>query len=1427
MRRHHPTLFPHVEVDGVEDGVDDDDWNVGTLSRPFPQNRSLSSTGSLRSSFRSQHHYTTPLQPPPLSIPQTPSYVPKYSDLYAQFMQRYRSAGPGEQDDPRNDPDSHYFHRGLGQLVDAGDSDDEDLAHVPLGPGDAAFDRVAGLLADADITASPSVQKDGEPPREHWIAWLNSVLSGNVLKSEKTRIAMALENSVDETNNPHVHIWLAIRAKFHSRDIEDEKKILEERRLRYVDPLIHDINTFAATPAADGGDDSSSALNDVLRLNHRLDIAMSLYPNLKAMQLDRPAAADPAFMTRVDALNTWSTLITSLRAHITRLQRWTGSEKLDVNQPYTSAEMPIGTSNGGEITDGISFVERVLKEESMQRTFEEGSLVVTHALIGSARHAQITYAELFSTMRLPTFERELIPLLSFPTRLTQACLRVRLDYVSKLQNPDNMIIDQMIEDMRVSIGLTCTLKRQYEALNAPDPSGHWDLPPCISPDYDNTTLEALMTFFRLLHWKLKSGAKGIYFKETDVLEGQWATFNDVASTAAGGSCVVAEQLCSLTNRLMIRVTNYFDTQVRVPTGEDPNEHRHAAAHRRRDSEAGGPNGAANGSGAVTPANRKMSDQQMVNWYNKMLDSVRLRYRKLQRFTRVLTQRFSNSAEYTLDGVPLDTFISYLAQTGHVLVYTYSFEEDGRYIVASSSLANRPDAVRKILTEAWTVPELQPEETPRPPAEGGEEEERTSWPQDEPNYLLVLSPRSPFVWNGTYMALNMEKIELEMKDDRVRLIADGPQARLAMAKTVFLETFFPVDEDGEELERMMDPPPVVTEQQAHLPSVNRELRKISRATTKFAESIVDSVHHLRTALRGTEGCQELLENWYLFASEHGQHAQKFMDRSQLLRFHRLLIKLAISWLSFICDDCDHNDRKTFRWAVNALEFTNSRTRRYIHLLPEEQYRMLRHNVAICMRFLQTHFDLLGARSAMVAAREKQVQKEKLRQIAADSELESDELERPFSPDQSELRLAYTDQSTRMFWDRVSRAVHELESERNFVGSEQRVLGRVLDTEKLEDRTLVFLASSSSNFAIRWQQGRFIGSGAFGSVYLAVNLDSGSLMAVKEIKFQELSGLPNLYQQVKAELSVMERLHHPNIVEYYGIEVHRDKVYIFEEYCQGGSMAALLEHGRIEDERIIQVYTMQMLEGLAYLHSQNIVHRDVKPDNILLDHLGVIKFVDFGAAKILAKNSRTVQRTWRGGPAEPAPTTAAPSLNTSSKPPGMNSLTGTPMYMSPEIIKNDRKGRQGAMDVWSMGCVVLECATGKKPWSNLDNEWAIMFHIGVATQHPPLPEPGQLSPLGVDFLKQCLIIDPLKRPSALELMDHAWMLEFRAALATYEEEEGQAAPEEIPMGKDYEHASVARQAAIMQEKETEEIMQSPTPISPEEMQTPNEIYDMLDT
>ncbi len=171
------------------------------------------------------------------------------------------------------------------------------------------------------------------------------------------------------------------------------------------------------------------------------------------------------------------------------------------------------------------------------------------------------------------------------------------------------------------------------------------------------------------------------------------------------------------------------------------------------------------------------------------------------------------------------------------------------------------------------------------------------------------------------------------------------------------------------------------------------------------------------------------------------------------------------------------------------------------------------------------------------------------------------------------------------------------------------------------------------------------------------------------------------------------------------------------------------------------------------------------DVLLDHLGVIKFVDFGAAKVLAKNSKTVQRSRRPGGNAPI---AIPGAE--GKAGGIKSLQGTPMYMSPEVIKGESRGRRGAMDVWSVGCVVLEFATGRRPWSQLDNEWAIMFHIGMAQQHPPLPEPGQLSELGIDFIRQCLMIDPYERPSAAEMREHAWIQNLLDELAQSNEESG---------------------------------------------------------
>ena len=329
----------------------------------------------------------------------------------------------------------------------------------------------------------------------------------------------------------------------------------------------------------------------------------------------------------------------------------------------------------------------------------------------------------------------------------------------------------------------------------------------------------------------------------------------------------------------------------------------------------------------------------------------------------------------MEDVLLDAFIATLVATDHFLVYTQTYEEEGSYIVAPSSLRDQPDAIRRILLEAFQVNEIVTDNGIREVfnADLGDSD------LEDVSYLLVISPRSQFLWNGLVLMLEIPKVDLDLKDNRVRLIAQGPQRRLALAKQQFAEIFLPLDEDGDPLESPLVPLTCLTDQQAHLPVVNRELRKIARATNRLAESIVDSVHHVRSSLRVANGCQELLENWYLFASEHGQHAQKYMERTSLTKFNRLLIRLAISWVSFICDDCDPTDRKTFRWAVNALEFTLHRTKRNNILnLPDEQFELLRQKVASCMTLLISHFDILGARSILEARKERERMEELLRE-----------------------------------------------------------------------------------------------------------------------------------------------------------------------------------------------------------------------------------------------------------------------------------------------------------------------------------------------------------------------------------------------------------------------------------------------------------------
>jgi mitogen-activated protein kinase kinase kinase len=548
MLRHISSLYPHEEVDTPQE--DEDAWDIQQPSRPISFSATTSSNtstlpGSVRLKSRLKSYspagsFSAPSSTFSSSATQVPQYYARYHDIFSQFLTRYGS-GTGSED-PRNDADSQYFQRGPNQPVDTGESDEEDFGRTLLDSSGDVRDMFSSLLVSGSIELETPEQRE----RLEWQTMLASVLDGDVLKSEKTRIAVALATSGEEQDKFNHNIWLGIRAKIMGTSEEAEGKRVEDLRLRTVDPAINEVLTFRARDLEDGDDPGAIALQQVNEVLLHLDIVHSLYPTLKALHLDKPVVADPDFQAHRDALITWSTLFTSLRRQINVLRKWTGSETLDVTAPVTNTDNPLGArytlGDSGPVADGTTFLERAMKEESIQMTFAKGFMTTVHSLIGASRDAQVNLAPLLKKMNLPSFERELVPLISFPTQLALASLRVRLDYAQKLKEPSIIIIDQMTEDLKLNIGIACTLKRQYEAFLSPDPGGNWNLPPCISDNYDTVVLDALSFFFKLIHWKLKSGAKDIYFKETDLIESQWPTFNDVALTVPGGTSMVAEQL---------------------------------------------------------------------------------------------------------------------------------------------------------------------------------------------------------------------------------------------------------------------------------------------------------------------------------------------------------------------------------------------------------------------------------------------------------------------------------------------------------------------------------------------------------------------------------------------------------------------------------------------------------------------------------------------------------------------------------------------------------------------------------------------------------------------------------------------------------------------------------------------------------------------
>lgn len=257
------------------------------------------------------------------------------------------------------------------------------------------------------------------------------------------------------------------------------------------------------------------------------------------------------------------------------------------------------------------------------------------------------------------------------------------------------------------------------------------------------------------------------------------------------------------------------------------------------------------------------------------------------------------------------------------------------------------------------------------------------------------------------------------------------------------------------------------------------------------------------------------------------------------------------------------------------------------------------------------------------------------------------------------------------------------------------------------------------ASRFEIGPLIGGGATGSVYMGIDTLTGEKVAIKALRRELIASMPELVERFRREGEALRKLNHPNIVKVLATVEEDQQHFLVMEYVGGGSLADLLiRQTKLPVEHAVSI-ALELADALSRAHHLDILHRDIKPGNILLAEDGTPRLTDFGLAHL-------------GD--HPALTAAG-------------SILGTFYYLSPEACYNHKLDARA--DIWSFGVVLYEMLTGQLPFrgdSPLEIIWAV--------KNQPLPDPGwrqeNIPSELVDLLRKMLMKDRLARMNSARLV-----------------------------------------------------------------------------
>lgn len=248
---------------------------------------------------------------------------------------------------------------------------------------------------------------------------------------------------------------------------------------------------------------------------------------------------------------------------------------------------------------------------------------------------------------------------------------------------------------------------------------------------------------------------------------------------------------------------------------------------------------------------------------------------------------------------------------------------------------------------------------------------------------------------------------------------------------------------------------------------------------------------------------------------------------------------------------------------------------------------------------------------------------------------------------------------------------------------------------------------------------IGEGSTGVVCIAREKHSGRQVAVKMMDLRKQQRRELLFNEVV----IMRDYRHQNVVEMYKSALVGEELWVIMEYLQGGALTNIVSETRLTEEQIATVCE-SVLQALCYLHSQGVIHRDIKSDSILLTLDGRVKLSDFGFCAQISKDV-----------------------------PKRRSLVGTPYWMAPEVVSKTPYGTE--VDIWSLGIMVVEMVDGEPPYFS---ETPISAMKRLRDEPPPTARnASKISPVLRDFLDSMLTREPQQRSSASDLLQHPFLLQ----------------------------------------------------------------------